>query len=318
MSKKLFYLIPFVLVLSLAGNTSGGLVAHWRLDEGSGNKVFDSSGGDHHGTVNGDPRWVAGYDGGALEFDGDDYVDIPSGVNELGAADFTIAVWIKTTEIGMAILSKSNGDSSWASMEKQLYIADSATSEGVNDGTVEYVGWGCEWIRGSIRVDDGQWHHVAVTWDIGAGIGHAYVDGVEGTYEVNYNGGADNAGDTIRIGFSPGEHSANFIGLIDDVRIYDHVLSGVEVLSAMQGQIWPYAWGPEPADGALHADTWVNISWKPGGHAVSHDVYLSENFDDVNDGAESTFRGNQADTFFVAGFPGFPYPDGLVPGTTYY
>jgi hypothetical protein len=30
------------------------------------------------------------------------------------------------------------------------------------------------------------------------------------------------------------------------------------------------------------------------------------------------FRGNQGATFFVAGFPGFAYPDGLVPGTTYY
>jgi len=86
----------------------------------------------------------------------------------------------------------------------------------------------------------------------------------------------------------------------------------------MQGRIWSYAWGSEPADGALHPDTWVNISWNPGGFAVSHDVYLGDNFDNVNDGTEDTFRGNQADTFFVAGFPGFPYPDGLVPGTTYY
>jgi hypothetical protein len=45
---------------------------------------------------------------------------------------------------------------------------------------------------------------------------------------------------------------------------------------------------------------------------------LGENFDDVNAGAEGTFVGNQTDTFIVAGFPGFPYPDGLVPGTTYY
>jgi hypothetical protein len=34
--------------------------------------------------------------------------------------------------------------------------------------------------------------------------------------------------------------------------------------------------------------------------------------------AESAFVGNQADIFLVAGFPGFPFPDGLVPGTTYY
>jgi hypothetical protein len=62
----------------------------------------------------------------------------------------------------------------------------------------------------------------------------------------------------------------------------------------------------------------VSLSWTPGGCAVSHDVYFGENFDDVNAGAESTFQGNQTETFCVVGFPGFLYPEGLVPGTTYY
>ncbi len=76
--------------------------------------------------------------------------------------------------------------------------------------------------------------------------------------------------------------------------------------------------GPSPANGAIYEDTWVNLSWIPGGSAVSQDVYIGENFDDVNAGAESTFLGNQTSTSFIVGFPGFPYPDGLVPGTTYY
>ncbi|MFB0553490.1 MAG: sugar-binding protein [Phycisphaerae bacterium] len=75
---------------------------------------------------------------------------------------------------------------------------------------------------------------------------------------------------------------------------------------------------PSPANGAMIEDTWVNLSWRAGEFAVSHDVYLGDNFDAVNEGAEGTFIGNQAATFIVAGFPGFPYPDGLVPGTTYY
>ncbi len=75
---------------------------------------------------------------------------------------------------------------------------------------------------------------------------------------------------------------------------------------------------PDPADGAVLEQTWVNLSWKPGQLAVSHDVYLGENFDDVRDGTPETFRGNQVLTFYVAGFPGYAYPDGLVPGTTYY
>ena len=78
------------------------------------------------------------------------------------------------------------------------------------------------------------------------------------------------------------------------------------------------AYGPVPADGSLHPNTWANLSWREGLSAVTHDVYFSENFDDVNAGAESTFIGNQATTFLVVGFPGFPSPDGLIPSTTYY
>jgi len=88
----------------------------------------------------------------------------------------------------------------------------------------------------------------------------------------------------------------------------------------MSGRLlsFPKARGPNPADSTLHPDTWANLSWSPGDSAVSHDVYIGDNFDSVNEEAEGTFVGNQTDTFIVVGFPGFPFPDGLVPGTTYY
>ena len=75
---------------------------------------------------------------------------------------------------------------------------------------------------------------------------------------------------------------------------------------------------PDPADGAIHEDTWATLGWTAGEAAVSHDVYLSTNRADVESGAAEAFQGNQAANFFVIGFPGFPYPEGLVPGTTYY
>jgi len=75
---------------------------------------------------------------------------------------------------------------------------------------------------------------------------------------------------------------------------------------------------PNPADGSLILDTWVNLSWSPGYFTVSHDVYFGDNFDEVDAGAENTFLGNQASTMLLVGLPGFAYPDGLVPGTTYY
>jgi hypothetical protein len=112
-----------------------------------------------------------------------------------------------------------------------------------------------------------------------------------------------------------------FSGMLDEAAVWNHVLTEDEILAVMQGHMGganPNASRPKHADGDLHADTWVNLSWGPGAYAVSHDVYIGDNFDDVNTGAEGTFIGSQTATFFVAGFPGFAYPDGLVPGTAYY
>jgi len=95
-------------------------------------------------------------------------------------------------------------------------------------------------------------------------------------------------------------------------------LWGTAVLVPGAGEPWLYVSIPNPADGDMLEDTWANLGWKPGGRAVSHDVYVGDNFDDVNDGAPEAFVGNQVATFLVVGFPGFPFPDGLVPGTTYY
>ena len=78
------------------------------------------------------------------------------------------------------------------------------------------------------------------------------------------------------------------------------------------------AYDPSPAEGEIYLDTWASLSWSAGTTAASHDVYFSDNYDNVNNGTPNAFRGNQPSTFLVVGFPGFAYPDGLVPGTTYY
>ncbi|MHC4582732.1 MAG: LamG-like jellyroll fold domain-containing protein, partial [Planctomycetota bacterium] len=110
-------------------------------------------------------------------------------------------------------------------------------------------------------------------------------------------------------------------GLIDDARIYDRALTQEEIVAVMENiEDFPYASGPNPPVGTLHPDTWVNLSWRPGDSAVSHNVYLGDNFADVNDATldSPVFQGNQGGTTLLAGFPGFAVPDGLVPGTTYY
>ena len=81
---------------------------------------------------------------------------------------------------------------------------------------------------------------------------------------------------------------------------------------------WSTAHFPNPASGALVMDTWTSLSWAPGETAVSHDVYFSDNFDHVKDGTSDAFICNQTELDILIGFPGYPYPEGLVPGSTYY
>ncbi|MBN2313124.1 MAG: CBM9 family sugar-binding protein [Sedimentisphaerales bacterium] len=80
------------------------------------------------------------------------------------------------------------------------------------------------------------------------------------------------------------------------------------------------AGAPEPADGSIHPDTWATLRWVAGPTAVSHDVYMGTDYDAVTNATTDSeeFRGNQTLNYVVVGFPGFPYPEGLIPGTTYY
>jgi hypothetical protein len=103
MCKKLMYLISFVLVLNIAGNVSANLVAHWKFDDGSGTTAQDSSGNGYDGTLFGEPKWVAGQIGGALEFDGtNDYVELPIGSLISSLTSSTFATWVDFSNEGGA------------------------------------------------------------------------------------------------------------------------------------------------------------------------------------------------------------------------
>jgi len=94
MCRKLIYLFSFVLVLSIAGNVSADLVGYWKFDEGSGTTAYDSSGNGLDGTLNGDPQWVEGQLGGALDFDGNgDFVEIPHSTILSITDEITITAW---------------------------------------------------------------------------------------------------------------------------------------------------------------------------------------------------------------------------------
>jgi len=310
MSRKLIYLFSFVLVLSIAGNVSAELVGYWKFDEGSGTTAYDSSGNGLDGTLNGDPQWVEGQLGGALDFDGDDSVEIPHSPLLSITGEITITAWtnMRGNASGeLAIVSKGG----WAANDLPYELTE--TPGGVIFWQFYDDGGRDDCAPDSPPVDE--WHHIAATYD--GQIFKCYIDG-ELADEWAYAGTMPENTASVTIG-QRSRGGCFFNGIIDEVAIYNRALSEDEIPDIMLGVgDFGQASGPNPADGALLEDTWVNLGWRPGDFAVSHDVYLGENFDDVNDGAEGTFQGNHIPTFFVVGFPGFSYPDGLIPGVTYY
>ena len=316
MCRKLICLVSLLLILSVARGASAALVAHWTLDQGSGTVAGDVTGNGNDGTLQGDPTWAVGQIGGALELDGDDYIECGTSSMFNITEQITLAAWVKP-DAGF-----SYPDWSGIIMRGGPNIDTFAF---YYNGTTHLLGFkttGTSPAWMSIAAEglfDGQWHHVAAVYD--GAVKTVYLDG-EPLGTADSTGSIETGDGRLLLGagrdFSPPTHY--LVGGIDDARVYDEALAQVAIQATMEGGGggYPYALAPSPADGVLYLDAWASLTWAPGDFAVSHDVYIGDNFDDVNDGVGDTFVGNQTATMLVVGFPGFPVPGGLVPGTTYY
>jgi len=315
MSRKLMCLILFVFVsgLALTGPARADLVAWWRFDDGSGTTAADSSGTGNDGTLEGGAQWVAGQIGQAIQFNGSNARVVAANI-PLNSRSFTVAMWVNPVLYTGEQVVFSTGLTGANNTDMHFRLGG-AGSGNVPPGGARMGFYNNDLDTAGGLIQDNNWYHLTFWYDFANQNRKIYIDGVQkaqGT-AAPYLG---TTGNTIIGAWGSGQW---FRGIIDDVQVYSHALTDAEIQSAMRGlEGYPYASSPSPADGALHSDTWVTLSWRPGDFAVSHDVYLGESFDDVNSGAAGTFRGNQTSTYYVAGFPGFAYPDGLIPGTTYY
>jgi len=324
MSVKRIYLFSVVLMLGLmmselaqAGDPS--LVGWWKFDEGSGTTVVDSSGGGNDGRLEGSAGWEAGNFGNAVVLDGSSWVQIPPAAWDTIEKQVTVAFWA------------FGGD---AQPQSNFTFAAYSADENAARQASAHVPWGdgqIYWDTGGVGYDrintplppefqKGQWVHFAFTKDADAGEVMIYVNGEpfhSGTGATLVMTGVNAFTIGVR---ATSDHASGYIGSIDDFRLYDRALTQEDIAVVMTGagSGFPLAMAPDPEDGAMLEATWANLSWRAGSFAVSHDMYFGTSFDDVNDGAEGTFVGNLGTTFQVVGFAGFPAPDGLQPGTTYY
>ena len=327
MCDRLFNSICWAFLLAIAlsctgGNADADLVAWWKMDDDGSGVITDHSGNGYHGTIHGDPQFVPGVVGDALEFDGDGDFVVAEGFKGIfgdgtNTPPFSIAVWIR--------------------------------KEGPVGGDGEVIGWGSSGtgnrlefrfnagnsrlriesgggnIQGDVALTTGEWTHVVVTLDENPTYTsneavNFYFDGVV----VNRpNADPDPIHPTedqdVVMGQEYNQSGGRvFIGALDDVRIYDHVLAPAQVNDIINLGYLASAHSPEPADGSMFTDTWTTLGWGTGGTAASHKLYFGTSLEDVSAGAESALVGDLTTDSQIVGFAGFPAPEGLKPGTTYY
>jgi glucose/arabinose dehydrogenase len=205
------------------------LVARYAFD----GDASDSSGNGNNGTLTGNPPFVAGRIGTqAISFNGvNQYATVPISVR----TNFTVAFWVNTTA--------STTGTVWTTGLGMISadVAGVANDFGISLMVNGQVGFGVGNPNTSLAsiasINDGNWHHVAVTRTSSTGLMEIYVDGVLNP-TTNGPTAARTAPNAIRIGgiLSGGGF---FPGIIDEVRIYNTVLSAAEINALANPPIAP-------------------------------------------------------------------------------
>ncbi|UCE50290.1 MAG: LamG domain-containing protein, partial [Phycisphaerales bacterium] len=203
-----------------------GLVAQYAFE---GN-LNDSIGG-HHGTANGDPVYAPGKFDQAISLDGiDDYIVIGSvGISDVQPR--TIAGWAKASILGTPAWVNVFGFTgpSGNNGHFDIELVGDSSSGGSTLGWygLHVYGW-----QQDILPIDFEWHHLAASYD-GMTL-KWYGDGML----IGTEDRVINPPDNVHIGKR--EDNDNFFpGLVDDVRIYNRVLSDAE-LAGLAGKTEPF------------------------------------------------------------------------------
>lgn len=192
--------------------TSPGLVAYWKFDEGTGTTAHDSSGQGYHGAITG-ATWQTEemcVSGKCLNFDGsNDYVDTTS-LSISPGDTVTIEFWIKQTEatgqnIGVMV-GNSYGFGIDGDANDRVWILKS--------GVGNYYGT-------PGKIGDSEWHFLTAV--VNSSNTTFYVDGKQDGIVAQGHGGG-----TVLIGKR--DNNSQFLqGFLDEVKIYNYARSAKDI-----------------------------------------------------------------------------------------
>ncbi|MEM7535318.1 MAG: LamG-like jellyroll fold domain-containing protein [Chloroflexota bacterium] len=221
------------------------MTAWWTLDENVGPMSTDIMGVPNNGTHVNNPTPIAGMVDGALSFNGQNYVEVPSHSElNVGEGDFSIDAWVRTTDAsGVKILVDKRYENTAGDVQGYSFFLNSgrvgfqlANGNGTWFCSSDPVASSCTNYASGVSVADGEWHFVAVTVDRDDPQGGKfYVDGVQvATFNPTIRSGSLDNKYPLRIASRSSFETGLFRGDIDEVELFKRVLDADEIAAIYQ------------------------------------------------------------------------------------
>jgi hypothetical protein len=288
MCKRPIRLLSIILASGLALTSSAGaadpsLVCCWAFE---GNLMNSgSTGSANDGTGVNSPTYGAGQLGQALSLNGtNQYVNCGTlNLSTNGAGGITLCAWINRPAINgdRKIIGNRNGNSGF-----KMGVYNGGNSGNTPRLEMEIWGAGGQTLtraaNGTALTSTNTWYHVVCVFDDTTNEIREYVNGVLDATTTGVTGSLVASTGTLRLCAEMPTANYYFSGLLDDVRIYNRVLSVGDIQTVMKGRDASSSSNPSPADRAVDVPRDVVLGWTPGEFAETHDVYFGTVFDDVN------------------------------------
>lgn len=210
----------------ISSYAASDLVLHLSFDEGSGLIAEDASNFNNDCTLKGNPKWIDGKFGKALELDGATWGEVADADSLDLTSSMTLEAWVKLYGGGEGTQSAIEKGSAWIDGEYNLAaLYSNGTILQIKDLPEE-----CNDDNIGTNIQDNNWHFLAGTWD-GTAI-KLYLDG-------NLDKEMPCAG-TILTNTEPmfigarGGTSRFIIGALDEIKVYNYALSVEELAKDME------------------------------------------------------------------------------------
>jgi len=263
-------------------------LAWWPMNEGSGTTLVDTSGGQHNATVSGTMVRTSGHDGsGGINLPaGDATAYVTTQTLMSGTSSLSISAWFKTTDSSAMrrIISKGHWGASTGFLLGIGHSAPGRLTFGIGGGTAaESV-----LLSTTESFNDGAWHHVVGVYDSVAHTARIYVDGtlrnvalttsIWGGSIIENGKALDTSALTqlsttsniaLHVGSYDGQRE-QWIGELDDVRLYSAVLDDLDVQSLQADDGLPASWKQKIVDFST-TDSITSVSQVLPGDDFDHD-----------------------------------------------